>query len=289
MTRKLRNIARSNSRSSLGQTAEVSGHLGELLQGRLGTHGPVVLITLPMQRAAVKVSLVSDAGFGVHFAGGARSVRAAQIARLVKGLTGTSARGRWVVQSLIPPGTGSGTSTATLLGIARLLGEGGADRLAKHIVAVEGASDPLMYSSGERLLWASRQGQIVGTLPPLPRLEIVAGLHGAATWTNPEDQSFANISDLIAPWCAACTAGNRQEIGRLTSLSALRNIALRGGEPVQPLLDIGQKNGALGVSIAHTGSVRTLLFAPGSGNREQAAKDMHEIGIRRIIRFFAGG
>lgn len=268
----------------------INGHMGELLQGRMGENGPVALVTLPMPKPVVRVSRVCRGAFGAHYVGGSRTVSRHQIAQLVGLLTGAAPRGRWVVEGLMPPGSGGGTSTATLLGIARVLGFGSAcpAKLAETLVAIEGASDPLMFAAPDRILWASRLGIGLQNLPGLPRIHVVAGLEGAATRTDPEDQRFSGISDLVEPWAAACGAGNRAEIGRLATISACRNIALRGGAPLEPLMDIAQKHGAIGVAVAHTGSARSLLFTPGSGDPNGAATDMRLSGMTGLRRFATG-
>lgn len=268
----------------------VNGHMGELLQGRIGQNGPVALVTLPIPRPVVRVSLVSNGGFAVHFANGARTVSGQQMAGLIRRLTGAAPLGQWVVQSLIPPGSGSGTSTATLLGVSEILGAATRNpaKLAEMLVAIEGASDPLMFPAPERILWASRLGKSLAILPILPRTHVVAGLAGTGTRTDPKDEKFADISDLIAPWASACEAKNRAEIGRLTTISAERNITLRGGASLEPLLKIAQRHGAIGVSAAHTGSARAILFSPGNGNPEAAARDMILANMRKIVQFSAG-
>ena len=276
-------------RAASKETIEVSGHWGEFLQGRLGENGPVALVTLPMPGPVVRVTCQPGPAFGVHFAGGARTVSQAQIAGLIRDLTGGAAFGRWIVQSLMPPGSGSGTSTATLLGVARMLSRLAPDPLARHILAAEGASDPLMYPAPERLLWAPRQGRVLRRLPRVPRLEAVAGLQGPATRTDPQDLGFADISDLIPLWCSACENRDLPALGRLAHLSAERNIALRGGPPLAPLLEIGQKHGALGVAIAHTGSARALLFAPGAGDQTGAELAIRQAGLKSVRRFALGG
>ena len=158
----------------------------------------------------------------------------------------------------------------------------------RNIHAAEGASDPLMYSTPERLLWAPRQGKIICQLPKLPRFDVIAGLQGEATRTDPHDLNFADISDLVPLWISACEIGDLPELGRLASQSAQRNLALRGGPPLQPLLEIGQRNGAVGIAIAHTGSARALLFTPGAGDKNKAELDIRQIGLKSIRRFTLG-
>ena len=70
--------------------------------------------------------------------------------------------------------------------------------LARACVAVEGASDPLMFPAPERLLWASRRAEVLETLPPLPSFDVLGGFFGPNRRTDPRDANFPDISDLMA-------------------------------------------------------------------------------------------
>jgi uncharacterized protein involved in propanediol utilization len=150
---------------------------------------------------------------------------------------------------------------------------------------VEGASDPLMFPRPERVLFASRRGGVLAALPPMARIAVVGGFWGPETPTDPADDRFPDVADLIAAWPDA--AGSVAALGRIAARSARRTLALRGpaGDPTAGL---AAALGAAGWAIAHTGSARALIFAPG-GVPEGAEARLAAAGFRHILRFEAGG
>lgn len=258
----------------------IPGHFGELLQGRLGPDGPVVLVTLPCPVLAVEAqpALLSDP-HGLLPTGRARALLSA---------LGLPDPGPYALQASMPRGGGAGASTAALVALARLAGSHHPpDDLARACVAVEGASDPLMFPAPERLLWASRRGEILAELPALPAFEIVGGFFGPNQRTDPLDEGFADISDLIEPWEKAARASDLPALARLASQSADRNLARRGPQ-IDPTAELARDLGALGHVIAHTGSARGLLFAPKAIPPHAPAR-LQAAGFRRIVTFTAGG
>lgn len=261
-------------------TVRVEGHFGELLQGRLGPKGPVVLVTLPCPALAVAAtpSSVRDP----------HGLLPAPRARALLDRLGLREPPPYALTAMMPRGGGAGASTAALVALARFAGSDHAPgRLARACVAVEGASDPLMFPAPERLLWASRQAETIEELPPLPPFEVLGGFHGPNRRTDPADDDFADIADLIGPWRSAAGTGDLAALAALASRAAERTISRRGpaGDPTARL---AAELGALGHVIAHTGSARGLLFAPGT-IPERAGAHLARNGFRRILRFAAGG
>ncbi len=235
----------------------VAGHAGELLQGRLGPDGPVVLVTLPCPVLAVTARLVAGPGLAVA---GAPVLTAARAARVL-GLLGRRVEGCVELSADMPPGGGAGSSTAALVALARLAGEADAGAIARACLAVEGAVDPLMLEDPARVLWASRRAAVVARLPALPALRVAVGFPGEARLTDPADHRFPDVADLVAAWPAAC--GDPAAVARLSTESARRTLALRGGDAAGAEA-LAARAGALGFAIAHTGSALALLFAPGA-------------------------
>jgi uncharacterized protein involved in propanediol utilization len=258
----------------------VEGHFGELLQGRLGPGGPVVLVTLPC--AALTVAATPASVRDPH------GLLPAPRARALLDHLGLREPPPYALTATMPRGGGAGASTAALVALARFAGSDHApDCLARACVAVEGASDPLMFPAPERLLWASRQAETIEVLPPLPPFEVLGGFYGPNRRTDPSDREFADIADLIGPWRSAAGSRDLATLAVLASRSAERNIARRG-PAADPTARLAAKLGALGHVIAHTGSARGLLFAPGT-IPERAGAHLASNGFRRIVRFAAGG
>lgn len=255
----------------------VAGHFGELLQGRLGEAGPVALVTLPCP--ALRVVLTARAGrFALHQPDG-RAIPLAEARRLFP------FQARLTLRADMPLGGGAGVSTAARVALLRLGGMDGPADLAAACHALEGATDPLMFPDPARMLWASRQGHALAVLPPLPRFDMVGGFYGPPRRTDASDSNFPDISDLAAAWPAACT--DLAAMARLATESARRCLALRGpsGDPTPAL---AARLGAVGWTMAHTGSARGLIFAPGT-IPEGAQADLRAAGFSTITRFSLGG
>ncbi|PZX42179.1 uncharacterized protein involved in propanediol utilization [Roseinatronobacter thiooxidans] len=262
------------------QAVRVDGHFGEYLQGRLGPDGPVVLVTLPCPLTGV-IGTHHPARHGLKLAGAGLSVP--QVQRFIASLRGRLT-GHVRLRARMAAGLGTGVSTARLVALARLSGwDGPPEVLARACIAVEGASDPLMFAAPERLLWASRQGRALRTMPALPRHEVIGGHWGAPQRTDARDDAFPDISDLVADWAQADSLASFAALGRE---SARRCIRLRGpsGDPTEAL---AQDMGALGWVMAHTGAMRGLIFAPGQVPA-QARATLRAAGLRGIVQFKGG-
>lgn len=265
------------------RSATVAGHFGEWLQGRLGPEGPVALVTLPCAVMGVAVRVrPGPVGAPLRLRGAGMGAEAAVAFLATLGLT---LGGRVRMRPLAPPGLGTGVSTARLVALARLAGwRGPVGALAVACVRWEGASDPLMFAAPERMLWASREGRVLGALPALPPYEILGGFRGPPCRTDHADAGFSDIADLVEGWARARDLAGFAE---LASESAARCLALRGpaGDPVAGLAaDLG----ALGWITAHTGAARGLIFAPGT-IPPRAPAVLRAAGLRGILRFAGGG
>ena len=255
----------------------VTGHFGEILQGRLGAEGPLALVTCPCPTLWAE-AFVTPGPLSLY---GAPAVGMERLRALLRGL-GLPLRGRVVLRCQMPLGGGSGASTAGLLAIARAYGAEGPEVMGL-VQRIEGASDPLVFPAAERVLWASRQGRVLGVMPALPRFQVVGGFWGAGQRTEPRDLRFADVSDLVSR-LRGCDLGG---LAQVASASAQRCLSLRGpiGDPTEAL---AARFGALGFLIAHTGSARGLIFAPGIA-LDAAQAGLRAAGFCKITRFSAGG
>jgi len=261
----------------------VAGHFGELVQGRLSDE--VVLVTLPCPVLSVEAHW--DAAGDALEIDQPDDLLPFRIVRRLFALSGVPPGGRLRLRAEMPPGGGGGASTAAILALAQVLGHPTGPETAALCLELEGATDPLMMPDPGRVLWSSRLGRIVETLPPVPAFDVVGGFHGPAVRTQPGDRAFADVSDLVAEWKKA--PDDRTALAAIATESALRNHALRGGPALAPLLDAARTHGALGVAIAHTGSARALLFAPGGGDPEAAQAALRVAGLSGVIRFRSPG
>lgn len=269
----------------------IAGHFGELIQGRLGPNGPVALITLPCPALTLAARRHPATGLTIH--GASQRLLTPQRARNLSSRLNLNLTGRISLQAQMPAGGGAGASTAALVAIARLAGwQGPPDLLAAACVAVEGASDPLMFPHPETHLWASRHAETLQHLPTLPRFEVIGGFYGPPKRTDPADSNFPDISDLIPEWIRAAQAQNLPALAQLATTSAHRTLHHRSHPPHGPQTDptasLAANLGALGMVIAHTGAARGLIFAPGTMPPD-AAQRLHAAGLRGLVHFRAGG
>ena len=258
---------------------KVTGHFGEILQGRLGAEGPLALVTCPCPGFWAEAGVRPSRSLTLY---GSPAVSLARLRALLLGL-GLPLRGRFTLRVTMPPGAGAGASTAGLVALARAVGVVPSPGLIALVREIEGASDPLVFAHPERLVWASRQGRILRVLPPLPRFQVIGGFWGEVQRTEPRDMAFPDVTDLAARIAGA----DLPALAGIASASAQRCLALRGpkGDPTEAL---AARHGALGFLIAHTGSARGLIFAPGTGP-EAAVADLRAAGFCKITRFSAGG
>lgn len=263
-------------------TLQIAGHFGEFLQGRIGPAGPIALLTLPCPTLFCQATRHDGPFSLMHH--GPQVLTPEDLRHLLRAL-GRAAEGRFVLRTEMPVGAGAGASTAARVALARAGGEVDPLRIARACIAVEGASDPLMFAEPERLLWASRAGRVLDRLPPLPPMEVIGGLWGPPQRTDPADERFAEIGDLVETWQTG--DGGLPTLAQVASTSARRCLALRGpaGDPTEAL---AARLGAEGFAIAHTGSARALIFAPGKVPPE-AAMHLQQAGYARITRFNPGG
>jgi len=262
-----------------------AGHFGEWLQGRLGADGPVVLVTLACDHVGAQVRRRPADGLHLDDALSAR-LSIAQATTFLVALH-AQPRGMYELLETDPPGRGTGMSTAALVALARAAGSNASPvALAAACLAVEGATDPLMLPQPDAVLWESRRARSAATLPRPPRFDVVGGFYGDPSFTDPRDENFPDVRDLVQGWRDATVRGDRNELAAIAGLSAERCTAGRGpiGDPTSRL---AKDLGALGHARAHTGSARALLFAPGEAPADAEAA-LTDSGLTHVTLFSTG-
>ncbi len=270
-----------------GRSVTIAGHFGELMQGRLGPNGPLVLISLPCPELVLTASAAPAKGLSLHVPKGASLITPAR-ARAFLAQLGVRLNARVVLAPQMPLGAGAGASTAALVALARLAGWQGDDfALARACVASEGASDPLMLPRPAELLWASREARVLARLPALPAFDILGGFWGQGQRTDPADLHFPDISGLLPAWQAAAKSQDLAAIAKLATTSAQATAKLRNlhNDPTDAL---AARLGALGHLIAHTGSARGLIFARG-GVPQNGIATLRAAGLSQPMVFGYGG
>ena len=272
----------------------VWGHFGEILQGRLGPSGPIALLTLaargvPALATRVRWRPAKGAALLVRGAPDVQLAAAAHRAGLRRARA-LGWGGRLDIETLARPGGGCGVSTSSLLAALRLAApEISPEREATLLLALEGAVDPLMLEEPGRALWASREGRMVQRLPPPPPLLVVGGYDGPGRRTDPTEQDFSDVSDLVARVEAAARSGDVAAFAAVATASAERRQAAAPKPRFDALKNLARQCGALGVVVAHTGSAAGLLFAPDQEREARRAEAaLPTLGVERPIRFRSG-
>ncbi|MET9325432.1 hypothetical protein [Tsukamurella sp. NPDC003166] len=261
-------------------TGRSTGHHGELLQGRFRC--PVLdecpgLVTVPIGTVGSVALFTPDAGAGVRIRtdGDARDLtkarRAAEatLAHLraegAPGFTGGELR----VTRTAPVGLGLGSSTADVLAAVRAVAdccgvELDADTVARLAIGAEGASDPLW--SDRPILFAHRHGHVIEELgPELPRMFLVRCMLGGPVDTlalAPAGTGHVGeYEELRALLRRAVADGDAPGVAAVATRSARLNQSRHYKPDLDRLIAAGERAGALGVQVAHSGNVAGLLFA----------------------------
>ncbi len=236
-------------------SSTISGHFGEFIQGRFDRDGSIVLITVPNLEHKATVVCTPDP-FKVE-----QIVTQSKPKELVSKVFYTlnhSPKGQFRISLDMPECYWLGSSTAARVGLFLSINPDlSPEFLAQSCINQEGASDPLMFSKPEKLLWAPRQGKIIRNLPKLPRIMCSGGLFGILQRTDPLDLDLQIISDLITEWESLDKIPIK--IGEICSDTSDRTLKLKGHDDVSTK-KIRKELGALVYSIVRTGTVRNFIF-----------------------------
>lgn len=272
--------------------ASATGHWGELIQGRVGPDGPVALVTLSCPLSRAEAWFDPAPGAPLIVSGPLGGKIAARAARLALGRLGCAGLGgRLRIAGDAPPSAGAGSSTLAALTAIRSVASACGARFSADIeaalcLAAEGASDPIMHERPMQRLWASRLGRTLAMLPPPPPMLAVGALDGPGAPTDPSDQRFAEIDDLLALYRAGAEAGDLSRVAAAATGSADRLQAIRPRPRWSELKALAERFGAEGVALAHTGSAFALLFQPARRREaEGAALALAATGFEKISRF----
>ena len=215
--------------------------------------------------------------------------------------------GTLTIKSKIPLGWGLGSSTsdvtATIEAVADAFGQRLPSRLiAELAVKAEVASDPLMF--GHRaILFAHREGNIIedfgDCLPPLEVLGFNTDPNGNGIDTlayKPARYDWWDIEAfraMIGLMRKAVQTQASHLVGKVASASARINQRHLPKPYFDKLEKLADDVGAVGVQVAHSGTVAGLLFDPREANtpeRIECSKALvAEMGFSLTCRFKTNG
>jgi len=264
-------------------------HHGELLQGVFeGTDGRLkrVLVSIPCGIFKSEASFIPDRSNSVQVEPKwkVKTHRAVDLALSTLGTRKIG--GRLQIRSNIPVGWGLGSSTsdvtAAVRAIADALGENlSPRRIAALAVRAETACDATMFDE-HLVLFAQREGIVIEDFSTsLPRLAILGfntdpHEHGIDTLgLSPARYSWWEIEafrPMVGLLRRAVDLGSPQLLGQVASASAAINQRYLPKPQFQQLNAIAEDVGALGLQVAHTGTIAGLLFDPADALKESRIK-----------------
>lgn len=250
-------------------TAWAPGTCGELAQGELD--GTIVMVTCPIDMGSTATVELSDGRGSVDGPAHASKARRA-VALTLEFLGRRDLDARMSLETSLPRAKGMASSTAD---VAAAIGATAAAldtpidprQQAKLALAVE-PSDGVMLPG--IALFDHRGGRMARSLGQPPAMRVLALEFADEVDTeafNAVDRrakhgshasQFREALDLIT---AGLADGDARLIGEGATLSSLANQDLLPKPQLASALDLGRAAGAVGVNVAHSGTVLGLLFA----------------------------
>ncbi|WP_394849181.1 amino acid adenylation domain-containing protein [Pendulispora brunnea] len=264
-----------------------TGHHGEILQGVTERDGRLhrVLVTLPCPLMKSEASFVPDrsGAVAVEPAWKVKAQRAAELA--LAWAKRENWGGRLELRSNIPIGCGLGSSTSDVLAAIRAVAAATRKSIEPEIIAklavqAETASDSLMFPD-RAVLFAHREGRVIedlgGRLPPLEVLGINTDTAGIDTlqltrarYDSAEIEGFRVAIGLLR---RAVRDGDPRLLARVATADARVSQRYLPKPHFKKLEELARSVGALGLQVAHSGTVIGLLFDPqDSHNGERIAR-----------------
>ncbi|HEX2206410.1 MAG TPA: hypothetical protein VHG93_01950 [Longimicrobium sp.] len=285
-------------------TAEVRAHHGEIVQGMFygpdGTleHG---LVTLPCPLFATRARFRPTRTGPLTVEPGDRG-RARAAARMTLESLGRAGWGGSLrLEGNVPLRWGCGSSTtdvlSTIFAVADAFGATLPPEWVSRIsVAAESASDSLMYGPERAVLFAQRRGCVLEDLgAPLPKARVLGfntAAGGVETLSLPpcaysawELEAFRAVRGLLR---RAVTEQDPALLGRVATASTVLMQRHRPKRAMPELLRLAREARALGVQVAHSGTVAGLFFETGrlaAERVEQARDGLRRLGIDRSWEF----
>ncbi len=268
-------------------TNNAMAHCGEILQGvffdKMGRlHRG--LITLPCPDLSTTANF-TPAGDEISVFPPSKVKAAAAARRTLDYLGLYEYGGKLTLSSNIPVGLGMGSSTSDIVSTINAVANAFRKKLSQETVAKlavesEVASDSIMFTEAV-VLFAQREGVVLehlgAQLPPLailcvntaPAQTVDTVSFPPARYTAWEMEAFRS---LLAMARKAILTGDVSLIGRVASASARINQRFLPKPMFSEIEKIAADNGAVGIQVAHSGTVAGLMFDARSPNVEDLVR-----------------
>ncbi|MDP2357033.1 MAG: kinase [Beijerinckiaceae bacterium] len=285
-------------------------HHGELLQGMFyNNNGDITrgLVTLPCPIFHTTAKFLPTPQPELHVLPSKIAKRkAARAAELTLEFTQRQGSGGLLfLGNDSPEGWGLGSSTTDVVSTIRAVADAfsislSSDEVARIAVKAEVASDSIMYA--DAVLFAQREGYVIESYDrELPPMEIVgfntdptfAGidtlLHPPANYSWDEIEAFRPLRGLLK---RGIFDQDPNLIGKVATESARLNQKFLPKPRFADILQLGEEIGAVGVQVAHSGSVVGIIFDPVDNQltrkMAKAVAALRQLGFPACHRFRVG-
>lgn len=272
-------------------TARAPGTCGELIQGTLA--GTNFLVTCPINLySVVNVTLTEDKAITVIGGGSDKVVEAVHKAMQLLAIKNKGAQVR--ITSEIPRGKGMASSTAdisaTVAAVARAAGDTVTPGQIADIALQIEPSDGVMFSG--ITIFDHIQGKIQTKLGPAPAMEMVivdlGGQIDTREFNRRQELPLLNkenepkIVEALAFLKKGYRENNLNLIAQAATMSAFANQKILFKEKLPEIYELARQMGALGINVAHSGTVVGLIFLPGqvSADIEKHLKKLLSAGCQ---------
>jgi uncharacterized protein involved in propanediol utilization len=205
------------------------------------------------------------------------------------------------IDSAVPEAKGCGSSTADCIAAANAAADAvnrslSEDELARLVVEAEVASDNFMFRRA--VLFAHREGVVLEDYAKhLPKVEILGVDTAPSSFVEtliypPAVYSWRQLQSFVALTSALRRAVCKQDIyllGRVATASANINQEFLPKPLFPEIRMLAERTGALGVAVAHSGTVLSILLDPADESLEfkidQLRAGLNKLGILQILRF----
>ncbi|MDK2661985.1 GHMP kinase [Cupriavidus consociatus] len=282
---------------------EAIGHHGEFLQGVFESEGRRLhrgLVSLPCPNLTSKARFLANGQIRVSVSP-QRCVKAKRAAELtLETFAQTRVGGSLAITSNIAVGRGMGSSTAdvvaTILAVLDYLNvRTSIDRVMQIAVAAETACDSTLFSQ-HAVLFAQREGLVIEAFTKsLPHVDLISVdsaetkavdtlILKPAEYSQVEIEKFRSLRALLRQ---AINTSDLNLLGRVATASARINQRFLRKPHFDHLEEIGVRHGAIGVQVAHSGTVVGLMFNPAEDrtaeHMELATRELRRSGFEPFI------
>lgn len=286
-----------------GRGRSIAQH-GELFQGQVEDETSALrrcLVSLPCRALYSEVTFQPGTNGALCITPPHKKKARKAVELTLSHLHASGAGGEISVQSSVPEAKGCGSSTADC--VAAVIAAADAvsvqlpeEDIARLVVEAEVASDNFMFHRA--VLFAHREGVVLEDYARrFPRLEVL-GIdtapegHVETLKYPPAEYSWRQLQSFCTLTGALRRAVRKNDIrllGRVATASSNINQEFLPKPMFMEIRQIAEHAGALGVSVAHSGTVLSILLDPEDllleSKIDQIRVELNELGISQILRF----